>query len=198
MIAAYVRVSSAGQSVRSQKSAIERAAKARGDRVELWFSEKASGRSLARPELDALRTVVRGGGVSKVYIFSLDRLVRSGIRDAFTVVEELRHNGCRVASVNDPFNLDDPASDVVLAVLAWAAKVELCRQAERREAARERLRAAGKRFGRPRRLAPVELAKAQELARQGRSQRSIAMALKVPRSTLQGALRSAAEKSRAH
>jgi DNA invertase Pin-like site-specific DNA recombinase len=188
-IAAYLRVSSAGQTVRSQRSAIERAAAARGERVTLWVTERASARTLSRPELDRLRQLARGGEVSKVYVFALDRLVRSGILDAFTVVNELRHNGCRVSSISDPFDLDGPAGDVVLAVMAWGAQLELKKQQDRRAAARERVKAAGGSWGRPRRLSPTEVRKAQQLVSQGRSQRSIAVALKVKRSTLQGYLR---------
>src|SRR5215468_3997888 len=124
MIAAYIRVSSRSQDTAMQRSAIERAATARGDSITKWFEEKRSGRTLARPELDRLRQAARGGQFRKLYVFRLDRLTRSGIRDTFEVIEELRAHGCEVVSVADGFSLEGPAAEVFLAVMAWAAKME--------------------------------------------------------------------------
>src|SRR5690348_8209640 len=88
-VAAYVRVSSKAQDLGMQRGAVERAAAARGDVVDVWYAEKKSARTLARPELDRLRVDARSGLVRKLYLFRLDRLTRSGIRDTFEVVEEL-------------------------------------------------------------------------------------------------------------
>ena len=52
--AADVRVSSKTQDHATQRSAIERAAEARGDTIIAWHAEKMSGKTLARPELDGL------------------------------------------------------------------------------------------------------------------------------------------------
>ncbi len=93
-IAAYCRVSSKAQSLATQRSAIERCAAARGDAVATWYAEKVSGARLARAELLRLREDVRAGAVRKLYLYRLDRLARSGIRDTFEVVEELRAHGC--------------------------------------------------------------------------------------------------------
>src|SRR5581483_2220194 len=73
-IAAYCRVSSRAQDLSTQRHAIERAAKARGDLITEWRSEKRSGKLLARPELDRVRADVRAGGISKLYVYRLDRL----------------------------------------------------------------------------------------------------------------------------
>ena len=54
-IVAYVRVSSRAQDLGMQKAAIERAAAAHGEKVDRYYSEKRSGKLLARPELDRLR-----------------------------------------------------------------------------------------------------------------------------------------------
>src|SRR3990172_8268718 len=86
---AYMRVSSRAQDVATQRSAVERAAAGRGDTIEVWFSEKKSGKTVARPELDRLRAEVRAGRIGKLYLFKLDRLTRSGIPDNFEVIQEL-------------------------------------------------------------------------------------------------------------
>jgi DNA invertase Pin-like site-specific DNA recombinase len=186
--AAYLRVSSRSQDLASQRSAIERAARARGHRVTRWFHEKQSGRSLARTELAALRAAARAGDVRMLYVFRLDRLTRSGIRDTLALLEELRGAGCNVLTVADGFDLGGPAADVVIAVMAWAAQMERLALSERIAAARARVEAAGGRWGRPRRVDDHLAARIYELAGDGQSVRAIAVALKVPRSTVQRTL----------
>jgi DNA invertase Pin-like site-specific DNA recombinase len=187
-VVGYVRVSSRAQDHASQRAAIERAATARGDEVAAWYAEKRSGRTLARPELDRLRADARAGRVRRLYLFRLDRLTRSGIRDTFEVVEELRAHGVEVVSVADGFDLAGPAADVVLAVMAWAAKAERQAINERIAAARERMAAEERPWGRPARMTERQVARARVLAAAGRSVREIAVAMRVPRSTVHRAL----------
>jgi DNA invertase Pin-like site-specific DNA recombinase len=182
--AAYLRVSSKAQDTAMQRKAIERAATARGDLVATWYSEKRSGRTLARPELDRLRADARAGLVRRLYVFRLDRLTRSGIRDTFELIEELCAHGCEVISISDGFDLVGPAGEVVLAVMAWASKMERLAINERIAAARERVEAEGGSWGRPRRITDQSLNRIRELRKQGRTVREIAIALKIPRSTV--------------
>jgi DNA invertase Pin-like site-specific DNA recombinase len=190
-VAGYMRVSSRAQDLAMQRAAIHKAAAARGDKVEAWFSEKRSGKLLSRPELDRLRAEVRAGRVKRLYVFRLDRLSRSGIRDTFEVIEELRANSVQVVSVSDGFALDGPAAEVVLAVMAWASKMERLAINERISAARERLAAEGRPWGRPPRLSKGECVRLRALRKEGRSIREIAVAMKVPRSTVARACRRA-------
>lgn len=182
--AAYVRVSSKAQDYASQRAAIERAANARGDKIKEWYAEKKSAKTIAREELGRLRADVRAGHVRRLYVFRLDRLARSGIRDTFEVVEELRAHGCELVTVADGFDLNGPAADVVLAVMAWAAKMERLAINERISAARERLAKEGRAWGRPPRLTPRERKGVASMRRAGHTIRQIAVALKIPRSTV--------------
>ena len=183
-VAAYVRVSSRAQDHASQRASIERAAAARGDSIDEWFSEKRSGKSLDRPELDRLRAAVRAGEVRRLYVYRLDRLTRSGIADTLRVVDELRAAGCDLVTISDGFDLSGPAAEIVLAVMAWAAKMERLAINERIAAARERLAEEGRPWGRPSRLDPVQRANIVARAGRGESVRAIAQAVKVPRSTV--------------
>jgi DNA invertase Pin-like site-specific DNA recombinase len=185
---AYLRVSSRAQDFATQKAAIERAATARGDAIAVWRSEKRSGKTLARPELDRVRADARGGHIRKLYVFKLDRLTRSGIRDTFEVIEELRGHGVELVSVSDGFALDGPAAEVVLAVMAWAAKMERLAINERISAARERVEAEGRTWGRPRRLDNRTRDQVRTMKAAGRTIREIAVAMKVPKSTVARAL----------
>lgn len=183
MIAAYVRVSSRAQDLATQKDAIRRAARARRHRVARWFEEHQSGRSLARPVLGELRELVRAGVVRTLYVFRIDRLTRSGIRDTLALLEELRGAGCKVITIADGFDLEGPATEVVLAVLAWAAQMERLALGERISAARSRIAAQGGAWGRPSRADSRTVERVRAL-RGKRSVRAIAAALKIPRSTV--------------
>jgi DNA invertase Pin-like site-specific DNA recombinase len=187
--AAYLRVSTHQQDWKLQRDAIARACKARGDRIPkaLWFEEKKSGASIERAALQKLRGAVRAGRVGRVYVFRVDRLTRSGIRDTLALVEEFRRGGAELVTVADGFDLSGPAAEVVLAVMAWAAQMERNAIGERIKAARVRVEAAGGRWGRPRALDPGTLERARKL-RKTKSLRAVAVALKVPRSTLADAL----------
>jgi putative DNA-invertase from lambdoid prophage Rac len=186
--AAYIRVSSKSQTLDMQRAAIERAARARRDTISEWFSDKQSARTLSRRGLERLRQAAREGRVSRLYVYRLDRLARSGIRDTFEVVEELRRHHSELVTVADGFDLDGPAAEVVLAVMAWAAKMERLAINERISAARARLEQEGRSWGRPPRLSPLERVRIAELRRQGKTIREIAVAVSAPRATVARAL----------
>ncbi|MEW5740444.1 MAG: recombinase family protein [Myxococcota bacterium] len=191
----YTRVSSRSQDLATQRSAIERAAAARGDRIVEWFEEKASARTIDRVGLQRLREAARRGELpvapargARVYTFRVDRLARSGIRDTFEIIEELKAAGVELISVADGFDLQGPASEIVLAVMSWAARMERLAINERISAARARAEASGGRWGRPRRLDDRGVARVRDLRRSGRTIRQIAVALKVPKSSVARAL----------
>jgi len=184
VVAAYVRVSSKSQSVAMQKSTIERAANARGEPIATWYADRLTAASLDRPELRRLRADVRGGGVRRIYVYRLDRLARTGIRDTLEIVDEFGRYGCDLVTLADGFDLAGPAAEVVIAVLSWAAKLERQAINERIAAARARLEEGGGRWGRPRRMTNDQILNCIELAADGESIRAIARRLSVPRSTV--------------
>jgi len=193
MIAAYVRVSSRSQDTAVQRHSIERAAAARGEAIATWYEEKRSAKSLARPELERLRQNVRTGIVKRLYTFKLDRLTRSGIADTYRVVDELKGEGCELIAVEDNLHLKPSTNDVVTDVFIFAlglgAKLERTAINERISAARERIEAEGKAWGRPTRLSQADLEQIQAMKSAGRSIRQIAAAVKCPRATVARALR---------
>ncbi len=183
-VAAYVRVSSKSQDYEYQKQAIEKACKARGESVHRWYADVASGRSMDRPQLQRLRDAVRARAIGKVWVWRLDRLTRSGIVDTLSAIQELRRHECTIESVAESwFAGDGGASEVVLAVLAWAAQIEREKIRENQAAARARMVSEGRSWGRP--AVSRELIQAIESAalRSPRpSQRSIARVLKCSKS----------------
>jgi DNA invertase Pin-like site-specific DNA recombinase len=181
---AYLRVSSRSQSTETQRDAIERVASARHDQVDVWFEEHRTAKSLQRPILEELRKAVREGRVGVLYVYRIDRLSRSGIRDTFELVEEFRGRGVQIVTVADGFATDGPAMDVVLAVLAWAAQMERLAIGERISDAHARVKSAGLPWGRPRRVDRVTATQILEAHETGRSIRQLAVSFKVPRSTI--------------
>jgi DNA invertase Pin-like site-specific DNA recombinase len=145
---------------------------------------------MAREELRRLLTDVRAGHLrgQRLYLFRLDRLTRTGIADTLMTLEELRAHGVEIVSVADGFDLAGPHAEIIVATMAWAAKMERLAIGERIAAARERVEAEGGHWGRPRRVDAPTLKRARELRAGGRTLREIAVALKVPKSTIAGAL----------
>lgn len=188
---AYVRVSSGSQSTAMQRARIRAISKARGDTIAQWFSEKASGDKDERPELARVRELARQGKIRKLYVYKLDRVSRSGARHMLNVLNEFRSYGCALVSCDDPYNLDDgPVRELVVAVLASVAAMELIAIRERQAAARARSTT----WGRPRRLTERNLKQIRELRRQRNlwggqmTVREIAVKLKIPKSTVARAL----------
>lgn len=184
MIAGYLRVSSKSQGFSTQRAAIARAAEARGERIDRWLSEKVGGGKIDRPVLAELRQLVRAGEIRKLYVFRLDRLTRSGIRDTLELVEELKRSGCQLQTIADGLDFEGPGAEMVIAALSWAAKLERQKINENISAARERIKRQGGRWGRPPRVS-AGLVTRIELARvNGDTIRAIAVRFKVPRGTV--------------
>jgi DNA invertase Pin-like site-specific DNA recombinase len=102
----------------------------------------------------------------------------------------------RLVTVADGLHLKPGKDDVVTSVLLFAfslaAKLERAAINDRIAAARERLEAEGRPWGRPSRLTPADVNKIVALQAQGLSHRAIAVRVHVPRSTVTLALKRAA------
>jgi len=171
--AAYLRVSTAQQNEALQREAIQRAAAARGEPIDLWFSETVGGKASERPELDAVRALARRGELSALWVFRLDRLAR-GALFLLNTVSELRKHGCRIVSVSEGVDFDGPWGVPILAVLGTAAEIELEALRERTAAARKKAEAAGKRWGRPQAGELEQRAQLRQLLEQGLTLRKAA------------------------
>lgn len=190
--AAYVRVSTPQQDAAMQRIAIERAASARGDLELEWYSETRSGRGWVRPELDRLLQAVHEGHHRRVYVWRLDRVSRRGCRDTHDVVLRLRAGGAELVSATEPYDFrPGPIGDMLVMILGFGAALEAESNLERLQAARVRVEAEGRAWGRPSKVMAETAEKIRALRAEGRSIRSIAMAVKVPRSTVFDALANA-------
>jgi len=184
MIAAYIRVSSASQSLDTQRDAIIRGSQLRGQTIDVWFEDTVSGASSERAGLHDFLGGAAKGMYDFVYIYRFDRISRAGILHSFRVLEKIRETGAKIVSVADPFQVDGPFGDLVLAILAYVAQQERETLRLRQESARKRLESEGREWGRPSSTSLLQRQLICERATKGESCRKIAMALKIPKSTV--------------
>jgi len=186
--ALYIRTSTADQDGQAQLYALRRAAEARG-----WTAPTEhldighSGAKASRPALDALKQAARSGIVRQVLVVGLDRLGRS-LRDLLVLLDELAASGCSVISLREALDMTTATGRLLVHLIASLAEFERALIADRVRAGLQRVQAtgrtrSGRAVGRPRRQ--VDLDAVHRLRDQGRSWRQVAVALKVPRGTLQ-------------
>jgi DNA invertase Pin-like site-specific DNA recombinase len=111
------------------------------------------------------------------------------VRDTLELVDEFRRHGTEITTISDGFDLSGPAAEIVLRVMAWAAKMERIAINERIAVARERVEAEGGSWGRPTRLDQEARGHLAQLRRDGKSIRQIAIQLGVSKSAVARALR---------
>ncbi len=139
---AYVRVSSDGQSIESQKHQI-----AKKHNVEKWFADDAvSGviKSSKREGMKALLEYVREGDT--VIVSAIDRLGRDTI-DVLETVDLMQSQGVSVVSLREGFDLSTPIGKAMLTMLSAVAELERSNIKARQMAGIERARAEGRNLG---------------------------------------------------
>jgi DNA invertase Pin-like site-specific DNA recombinase len=111
----YVRVSSIDQNPDRQIEQIQ---------VDRIFTDKASGKTIERPELENLLAFVREGDT--VVVHSMDRLARN-LRDLRRLVEKMIERGIRIEFIKENlvFTSDDsPMSNFILSIMGAFAEFE--------------------------------------------------------------------------
>jgi DNA invertase Pin-like site-specific DNA recombinase len=144
-----------------------------------------------RPELERLATAAARGHHERIFVWRLDRLTRRGPADTLATVQRLRSAGAQLVSVSEGFDFSGAIGELLVAMLGFVAAGEMDAQLDRQRAARAALESRGGKWGRPPKLAPATAAKIVELRTEGRSVRSISMAVKVPRSSVHDVLTAA-------
>lgn len=144
--AIYKRVSTTreedeGSGLDTQDDSCQSFIRARGWELVATYSDTLSGRREKRPGFDQMLHDAAMKQFRAVVVFKLDRLTRSGIRAMFTVIDKLGAYGVRVYSVTDSwFDPANPAYEMILSALAFAADLESRAISERVKAAIARKR----------------------------------------------------------
>lgn len=177
----YVRVSSVGQNTERQLDGLKL------DRV---FEDKASGKSVERPELASLLSHVRAGDV--VIVHSMDRLARN-VDDLRKIVKELTGRGVRIEFVKEGLTFtgeDSAMSNLLLTMLGAVAEFERSLIRERQLEGIAIAKKAGKYKGRKPSLDAERVAEIREKAALGIPKAVLAREYGVSRQTLYSALAS--------
>jgi len=183
----YARVSTHhGQDVGLQLDELHQVAAQRGWQVvEVFKDEGISGGTSERPALNHLMAAARSGRLDVIAVWKFDRFARS-TSHLLQALDEFRLLGVEFVSLREQVDTSTPMGKAMFTIVAAVAELERDLIRERVVAGLDRARRKGKSLGRPRR--DVNVDRALQLLEAGRTQRQIAIAMKVPRSTLRRAL----------
>lgn len=144
-VAVYVRVSSNGQSTKSQEPDLRRWEL--GHEAEaVWYRDTATGKTMDRPGWSKLEAAIRQGKVSAVVVWRIDRLGRTA-KGLTALFDELRERNVNLVSLKDGLDLSTSAGRLMANVLASVAQFETELRGERVAAGLAVARAAGKKWG---------------------------------------------------
>lgn len=135
----YARVSTHEQNLDLQRDALARA------NVAQIYEDKASGRTLDRPELTQCLKALRPGDT--LVVWRLDRLGRN-LRDLVRIVSELEERGVSFQSLTEMINTQGPSGKLVFHLFAALAQFERELLRERTFAGVAAARARGRLGGR--------------------------------------------------
>jgi DNA invertase Pin-like site-specific DNA recombinase len=140
----YARVSTDGQSLASQDAELTAAGCVK------VFAEKVSGAKTDRVELAKVLKRIEAGDL--LIVTRLDRLARS-TRDLLNILHALAERGAKFKSLADPWcDTSTPQGELLVTVLAGFATFERHLIKARTDDGRQRAKARGVPFGRPRKL----------------------------------------------
>lgn len=148
----YARVSTKEQSLNLQEDALIKAG------CEKIYSEKITGTTTSRPQLDEMLSHLRKGDI--IIVWKLDRLGRS-LRDLVKIISNLKKQGVFFQSLQDNIDTTTPTGKLTFHLFAALAEFERDIISTRTKAGLDAARARGKVGGRPKGLSK----RAQDKAR---------------------------------
>src|ERR1035437_8598157 len=175
----YIRVSSLDQNTERQLE---------GVKLDKVFTDKASGKDTARPQLQAALEYLRDGDLLLVH--SMDRLARN-LDDLRGIVFDLTKKGVHVQFVKENLTFtgeDSAMSNLLLSLLGAVAEFERSMIRERQREGIELAKKKGVYKGRKPSLTKVQVAEIRKRVRTGEQKTALAAEYKVSRQTLYSAL----------
>ena len=179
----YVRVSAFDQNVDRQLEGLA---------LDKIFTDKASGKDVNRPQLEAMLSFIREGDTAVVH--SMDRLARN-LDDLHKLVQLLTKRSIRIEFVKESLVFtgeDSPMANLMLSVMGAFAEFEraLIRERQREGIAIAKQRGAYR--GRKKSLSDDKVAELKQRVAHGEQKAAIARDLGISRETLYQYLRLAA------
>jgi DNA invertase Pin-like site-specific DNA recombinase len=191
-IAVYLRVSSRTQDTASQEADLKRWADAQAEPAQ-WYSDRFTGKSMARPGFHRLEREIVAGIISTIAVWRLDRLGRTA-KGLTALFDDLVRRKINLVSLRDGLDLSTPAGRLMANVLASVAAYETEVRSERQMAGIAAAKDRGVRFGRPlgtkkSRIAPCKRTAIFEHKAAGWKIADIARAVGLARKTIYAVLR---------
>jgi DNA invertase Pin-like site-specific DNA recombinase len=171
----YVRVSSFDQNPERQLDGVS---------IGKLFTDKASGKDVKRPQLEALLSFVREGDT--VVVHSMDRLARN-LDNLRSIVQKLTARGVKIEFVKECLSFtgeDSPMANLMLSVMGAFAEFEraLIRERQREGIALAKVRGAYR--GRRKSLSADQVTELRARAAAGEQKASLARAFGISRETV--------------
>ncbi len=155
--AIYARVSTNRQEAANQVRELNEFCTRKGWAIACEYVDEDVGGRARKPQLERLLIDAHQKRFDVAVFWALDRVTRSGVKDAIEVLYRLTASGVDFVSFREPYLTSlGPFRDMVVGILATIANVETVRMSERIRAGLERAKAEGKHVGRPRRAYPVQ------------------------------------------
>jgi len=147
----YARVSTDEQDAENQIAQLLSWAVSRGWEVIATYKESESAwKSGHQQELAHLLDDARKRRFNAVLVWALDRLSREGPLAILTLVNRLKNSGVKVISYQESWTeAPGELGELLYALSGWVARMESQRRSERTKAGLARVKAQGKRLGRP-------------------------------------------------
>ncbi len=176
----YIRVSTFDQNPERQLESIQ---------VDRSFTDRASGKDVKRPQLEALMSFARTGDI--VVVHSMDRLARN-LDDLRRIVQTLTQRGVHIEFVKEHLCFtgeDSPMANLMLSVMGAFAEFErsLIRERQREGIALAKQRGAYR--GRKKSLSDSEIEGLRQRAAAGEKKATLAREFGISRETLYQYLR---------
>lgn len=183
MIVIYTRVSSESQSTESQIPDLERwvSAQVVGEPIE-WFTDTFIGTSMKRPGWDAVEKAIENGIVSKIVVWSLDRLGRAPA-EMMRLFDVLKSRKINLISLKQGFDLSTPAGMLMAGMITVFSRFETEQRRERQRAGIEAAKLKGKYTGRRPGTTKASVIRAKNLKDKGRSYGEIGKILGISKDT---------------
>lgn len=119
---AYVRVSTVEQNEARQLEGLAKY------NIDVWYTEKVSGKSANRPELKRMLKEAEEGDT--IYVHDFSRLARS-TKDLLIIVEELTERGIHLVSNKEFVDSSTPTGKLMLTMIGAIAEFERTNMLER-------------------------------------------------------------------
>lgn len=179
-IALYLRVSTDKQETENQAVQLREFAAKQGWEIVREYCDYESGSKSDRIEFQRMFEDANRRKFDLVLFWALDRLSREGVLETLQYLNRLTSYGVGFRSYTEQF-FDSCGifKDAIIAIMATLAKQERIKRAERTRAGLARVRATGKRLGRPAKFNGEHKARIARLRAEGRSFRQISRELGV-------------------